>query len=226
MRTWSVAPTSQVNTTTIAPTASDVGTDDTAPQVAPDASPPPEKPAPRWWGKFLVWVGAIIVVVVIVAVIRPFAPGSTSPGSLTPVTVKSGTHAALIPVSPTALSQFTAASNRLNAANVTFTRAFGASSSGRSITQVTGEVTPYITALTEFAYTTHGITWPQAMQVPSQDLFLRTQAFISFLQSISFESASSLNTWIAQLHSLANQTQTADNIVRKDVGLATTSSYP
>jgi hypothetical protein len=217
-------PANELSAEMTAPTTAVVGADEGAPTLMPDADQSAEEPNPRWWGKYVVWVGAIAVVVIIVSIIRLFAPGSTSPGSLTPVTVKSDTHAALIPVSSTVLSQFTAASNRLNAANVTITHALDGST-GQSVAQVTQEVTPYVTALTEFAYTAHGITWPQAMQVPAQDLFLRTQAFISFLQSISFESAGSLNTWFAQLHALASQTQTADNLVRKDVGLATTSSY-
>jgi hypothetical protein len=64
------------------------------------------------------------------------------------------------------------------------------------------------------------------MQVPAQDLTLRTQALASFLQSISSESPATLNSWFAQLHALANETQTADNLVRRDIGLTSTSSYP
>jgi hypothetical protein len=62
--------------------------------------------------------------------------------------------------------------------------------------------------------------------VPAQDLTLRTQDFISFLQSISSENTATLNSWFAQLHTQANETETADNLVRKDVGLASTGSYP
>ena len=187
-----------------------------------DASTP--EPSSRRWIKSVPWVLAIIVVVVIVAIIRSQSPGSTS-GDLTPVSVTSGGHAALIQVSPTVLNQFTDASTNLDTANVTITHAL-ADSEGASVTQVTQEVTPYITSLSEFVYTLHFVAWPQAMQVPAQDLTLRTQALISFLQSISSESTASLNSWFAQLHSLANETETADNLVRRDVGLATTSSYP
>ena len=92
--------------------------------------------------------------------------------------------------------------------------------------QVTQELSPYVTSLSDFAYTVHFVAWPQALQVPAQDLTLRTQDFISFLQSISSESTATLNSWFAQLHALANETEAADNLIRKDVGLASTSSYP
>jgi hypothetical protein len=167
---------------------------------------------------------AVVVVVIVVAIIRSNSPGSTG-GDLTPVTVESGSHAALIPVSKTDLTEFSNISKKLNTANVTVTHAL-ASSSGQSVAQVTQEISPYVTSLSEFAYTVHFVAWPQAMQVPAQDLTLRTQAFISFLQSISSESTATLNSWFAQLHALANETEAADNLVRKDVGLASTSSYP
>ena len=185
-------------------------------------------PAPegflRRWGGAIPWIMAVVVVVVVVAIIRSNSPGST-PGSLTPETVKSGTHAALIPVNNTVLAQFTVASTSLNAANVTVTHAL-ADSSGQSVAQITQELSPYVTSLTDFAYTVHSVAWPLAILVPAQDLTLRAEDFISFLQSISSESTATLKSWIAQLHTLANETETADNLVRRDVGLASTSSYP
>ena len=208
-----------------------------SPRVVPDPAPAPvewvqglneDTPAPerflRRWGGAIPWAVAVVVIVVVVAIIRSNSPGST-PGSLTPETVKAGTHAALIPVSATVLDQFTVASTGLNAANVTVTHAL-ATSSGQSVAQVTQELSPYVTSLSEFAYTVHFVAWPQALQVPAQDLTLRTQDFISFLQSISSESTATLKSWFGQLHTLANETETADNLVRKDVGLASTSSYP
>ena len=208
-----------------------------SPRVVPDPAPAPvewvqglneDTPAPgrspRRWGSAIPWVVAVVVVVIIVAIIRANSPGST-PGSLTPLTVKSETHKELIPVSNTVLNQFTVASTRLNAANVTVTHAL-ATSSGQSVAQVTQELSPYVTSLSEFAYTVHFVAWPQGLQVPAQDLTLRTQDFISFLQSISSESTATLSSWFAQLHALANETEAADNLIRKDVGLASTSSYP
>jgi hypothetical protein len=178
----------------------------------------------RRWTNAIPWVVAVIVVVVLVAVIRSQSPGSTS-GDLTPVSVKSGSHAAFVLASPTVVTQFTDASTRLDTANVAISHAL-ANSKGASVAQVTQEVTPYVTSLSEFVYTLHFVAWPQALQVPAQDLTLRAQALISFLRSISSESTASLNSWFAQLRSLANETETADNLVRRDIGLAATSSYP
>jgi hypothetical protein len=98
--------------------------------------------------------------------------------------------------------------------------------SSQTVTQVNEAVSPYIGALQRFDFTLHLMVWPQSMQVPSENLMLRNQALVSFLQSISSESQSELPSWFSQLHSLASRAETADNQIRKDIGLATTTSFP
>jgi hypothetical protein len=202
-----------------------------APADATAGTPPSQDetaldPPPRRWGRVVVGLVSVVAVVVIVALIRANAPGET-PGTLTPTTVTSGSasHAALIPVSSRALDQFTSVSKPLNAANVTVTKAL-ANGSNQTVPQITQEVAPYITALDKFLYTSHSIVWPEALQVPAEDLTLRTQALITFLQSASTTNPAALSSWFAQLHSLGTQAVTADNLIRKDIGLSPTSSYP
>jgi hypothetical protein len=187
-----------------------------------ESAPPERKPGRR--AKVIVWLVAAVIVVVVVAVLRARGPGLPS-GSLTPVTVKSGAHSVLKPVSQTVLTQFNVASERLNTANDNITQALAASN-GASVAQVTREVTPYATALSDFDYTVHFIAWPGTMRAPVQELGLRTQALISFLGSVSSQGPATLNSWFGQLYALGNEAQTADNLVRLDVGMPTTSSYP
>jgi hypothetical protein len=152
----------------------------------------------------------------------------SSPGTLTPTTVKSGGSAppaATIPVSSSLKASFLSISNVLDAANVTVTQKL-ASSNNQPVAQVAQEITPYVTALDTFNFKTHFIAWPQSLQVPSEDLTLRTKSLISFLDSVSSASPATLNSWFTQLHALASMTQTADNLIRKDIGLTATTSYP
>jgi hypothetical protein len=180
---------------------------------------------PQRWGRIALWAVAAALVVVVVAVIRMNAPGATS-GSLTPTTVtKSSAPAALIAVSPSVKSAFAAASTNLNAANVTVTQAL-ASSSGQSVAQITQEVTPYAAELNTFVLKLHALTWPETMQVPSNDLTLRTQALTTFIATISSVNATTLGAWVSQFHALATSTEAADNLGRRDIGLRSTSSYP
>jgi hypothetical protein len=170
---------------------------------------------------------AAAAVVLIVALIRANAPGET-PGTLTPTTVTSAgsaSHAAVIPVSATVLNQFKSVSAPLNAANVTVTKAL-ANGSNQTVPQITQEVAPYAAALEKFVYTFNLIQWPESLQVPAEDLDLRTKALITFLQSAPTTNPAALSSWFAQLHSLGTQAVTADNLIRKDIGLSPTSSYP
>jgi hypothetical protein len=80
--------------------------------------------------------------------------------------------------------------------------------------------------LNTFELNQHSLQWPTALQVPSQDLSLRIHTLVSELTSISSVTPDTLSSWLAQFHALASKTQTADNLIRKDIGLPTTSSYP
>jgi hypothetical protein len=197
------------------------------PAIAPAARDSGRTRSPQRWHRVALWAVAAAVVVTVVAVIRMNAPGATS-GSLTPTTVpskSSAAPAALIPVSRSVKSAFVAASASLNAANDTVTQAL-ASSSGQSVAQITQELNPYATALNTFLVKLHLVTWPETMQVPSEDLTLRTQALATFISTISSVNATTLGAWVSQFHALASSTETAANLIRRDIGLRNTSSYP
>jgi hypothetical protein len=123
------------------------------------------------------------------------------------------------------LARFTAATKELDAANVTVTHVLARGSS-LSLTQVKEGVSPYIAALENFDFTLHFTAWPQALQIPSEDLMFGNQVLVSWLQSISSQSSATLSSWFTQLYRLGSQAETADNFFRHNIGLAPTSSYP
>jgi len=169
----------------------------------------------------------VLIVVVIVAIIRKSADNNPSGGSLTPTSVTHTTSAtpAVIPVSSAVKSTFSATSVDLTAANAAVTRAL-AGGAAQSPAQVAQEVAPYVTALDTFNYKNHFLVWPASLQVPAEDLTLRTDELIHYLSSISSASPATLTSWFAQFHSLARLTETTDNALRKDIGLPTSKSYP
>jgi hypothetical protein len=212
-------------------------TGDTAPDVqatatvhaSPEEAAPPAQRWPKNFGKVVLVLVTVLVVVVIVAIIRKSA--NTNPGgdSLTPTSVtrstSSGSTPALIPVSSSVKSAFSATSVDLTAANVAVTRAL-AGGAAQAPAQVAQEVAPYVTALDTFNYKNHLLVWPAALQTPAEDLTLRTDQLIHYLSSISSASPATLTSWFAQFHSLARLTETTNNALRKDIGLPLLNSYP
>jgi hypothetical protein len=204
---------------------------DVPPAAAVEPSPAEDAaPAQRWpknFGKVVLVLVTVLIVVVIVAIIRKSADNNPSGGSLTPTSVTHTTSAtpAVIPVSSAVKSTFSATSVDLTAANAAVTRAL-AGGAAQSPAQVAQEVAPYVTALDTFNYKNHFLVWPASLQVPAEDLTLRTDELIHYLSSISSASPATLTSWFAQFHSLARLTETTDNALRKDIGLPTSNSYP
>ena len=176
---------------------------------------------PRWWVKYIMWLGTAVIVVIIVAIIRSNSPPSTS----SPFGSLSNGTSTTIHVSNAVLTEFTTISKSLNTANIEATKAL-ANGSSQTTAQVATEVAPYLTALDTFNFDLHLMTWPRAMRVPSQDLVLRTKSLATFVVSEDSTNAASLSSWFTQFHALAQQTQAADNVVRRDIGLPTTTNYP
>jgi hypothetical protein len=225
---------SEPKTLTVPPSPdSNGGTADDVPAAAVAGPSPEEAPGParRWpknFGRIVLVLVTVLIVVVIVAIIRKSADNNPSGGSLTPTSVTrttSGSTPALIPVSSSVKSAFSATSVDLAAANASVTRAL-AGGAAQSPAQVAEEVAPYVTALDTFNYKNHFLAWPAALQVPAQDLALRTDELIHYLSSISSASPATLTSWFAQFHSLARLNQTTNNALRKDIGLPALNSYP
>jgi hypothetical protein len=64
------------------------------------------------------------------------------------------------------------------------------------------------------------------MQPAVQADHAQLTALLGLLQSFSTISATGTSAWLSDLHNQANTAQTADNVIRKDVGLPISSSFP
>ena len=203
-----------------APASAGAGGLKTAPKPDRATHKSGEPAPPRWWVKYVLWLGTAVVVVIIVAIIRSNSPGSTPNPFGSSISGSSSVH-----VSNAVLQQFTAISKTLDTANIEATKALSDGNT-QSVAQVATEVAPYLTALDTFNFDLHLMTWPTAMQAPSHDLRVRTQSLASFLGSVLSANAASLDSWFTQFHALAQETQVSDNVVRRDIGLPQTTNYP
>jgi hypothetical protein len=177
------------------------------------------------WGIALGCLG-IVATIIVSLILVVDAPGpSANSGALTTVTTGRATTIDDVVAGDNDQAAFVAASGPLDAANGTFKQAL-ASSSGASVARVAQHVTPYVTALTTFNYKLGQITWPPNVRLQSEDLNLRIRSLITFLSTISSATAATVNSWIAQLRSLASSAQSADNLVRTEIALSNTDAFP
>jgi hypothetical protein len=197
---------------------SDVPGEETAEPVSPESK------SRRRLGTFLPWLIAVVVVVVAVAVLR--LTSSTSPDSLTPTNVTSSKAATpTVPVTSSIKFRYLTASNQMIAANGVVTKALAGDRS-ESVASITQVATAYSTAAQIFAFEIHLIPWVGPTQVSSLNLELRIGVLVRFLAKASTVSPATLDSWLAHFHTLATGVQAGDNVVRKQMGLATTASYP
>jgi hypothetical protein len=175
--------------------------------------------------RLLPWFVAVVVVVVGVVVVRLTA--TTIPGSLTPrvVTPAPAHTVATAPVGSVTRAKYLAASNQMDMANAAATTSFSGTF-GDSVTRVDQALGPYVRALQTFVYTVHGLSWPGVTEVSSEQLTQQVQALVTYSSTASSVDAATLHTWLATFRSLAKGVQSADNVVRSEIGIATTASYP
>ncbi|MGO8862431.1 MAG: hypothetical protein ACLQRH_16955 [Acidimicrobiales bacterium] len=177
-------------------------------------------------GKFLPWIVAAIVVVVVVGVIR--LTSSNSPGSLTPTTVTPATSspvAATGSVAALTRAKYLAASKQMDVANAAAAHGLSGAT-GDSVAGVNQALGPYERALQTFVYTVHGLSWPGATLVSTEELTQQIETLVTYSTTVASVDPATLNAWLVRFRSLATSVQTADNIVRRQIGIATTTSYP
>jgi len=228
-RTAAFAPPALVTSPSIdvvAPAPAAVGIVEAAPEPeTATGSSAGEPPPRRWWLKNVrLWLWAALIAVIVVAIMRSHSPGPAPLASNSASSSSTSTKPS-VQVTSTVLAQFKTISGALDNANVAATKAL-TNGSTQSVAQVTSEVAPYISALEAFTFDLNLIAWPAAMQAPSQVLTLRTQYLTSYLASASSAGPAGLTSWFTRFHALAQQTQAGDNVVRRDLGLSTTSNYP
>lgn len=190
--------------------------------IAAETTPGEARPLGR---RVSPWLVAVMVVVVGVVVVR--LTTTTIPGSLTPTVVTHTTaHAvAPAPVSSVTRAKYLAASTQMDMANATATRSLSGAA-GDSVAQVDQAVGPYVRALQTFVYTVHFLSWPGVTAVSSEELTQRVQTLVTYSATDFFVDPATVQAWIVKFRSLATDVQAADNLVRRQIGIATTASYP
>ncbi len=223
--------------------------DPSAPEVPEDASedassssePWPDHPIGRLWSHprtkvVVLCLAAVVAVILIIWGIRLVSKGSGSGNpSTTATTATTATHHAashvhqpafVAPIDTANLTKYQQYAAGIDTANATATTAFVGAGSTPTLAQVTPVVTAYRTALNLYDFQLRFIQWPASMQPAITVEHAQLEALVSFLQSISTVTPTGVSPWLSQLHIRAATAQTADNQIRQDLGLPSTSSFP
>ena len=177
----------------------------------------------------LVLAGAVAVVLIIWGLrIATKSPSSGAP--LTTTTTFSPAHHAPLaaPISTAQLTQYEGYAAGLKKANEAATKGLVGVGSTHSPTQTqaAGVVTSYGVALNLYDFQLHFIQWPTSMQTAIALDHAQFKALMSFLQSFNTVAPTGMSAWLTQLHDRTGTTETADNQIRTDLGLPSSSSFP
>ena len=132
----------------------------------------------------------------------------------------------MAPIDSAQLTQYEGYAAGLQTANGTAAKAFVDAGSTPSTTQLAPAVTAYGSALNLYDFQLHFIAWPASMQPAIQYDHAQLKALMSFLQSFSIVTPTGMSAWLTDLHNRAGTAQSADNVIRKDLGLPSSSSFP
>jgi hypothetical protein len=132
------------------------------------------------------------------------------------------------PISAAQMTQYDGYAAGLKTANEAATRGFVGvgSTHAPTQTQVAGVVTSYGVAVNLYDFQLHFIQWPASMQTAIAVDHAQFKALLSFLQSFNIVAPSGMSAWLAQFHARTRTTEAADNEIRKDLGLPSSSSFP
>jgi hypothetical protein len=160
-------------------------------------------------------------------------PGSSGPSlpapttaTTQPATSNPAQAASVAPIDSSQLAQYEQFAAALQTANGVAAKAFVDAGSTLTTTQLAPVVTAYGSALNLYDFQLHFIAWPASMQPAIQADHVQFKALMSFLQSFSIVTPTGMSAWLSDLHSRAGTTQAADNVIRKDLGLPSSSSFP
>ncbi len=185
----------------------------------------------RWAKVAVLCLAAVVVVILIIWGIRLVhnGPGSGAPSLPPPSTAArhATSHTAFVaPIDNAQLAQYEQYAAGLQKANIAATSGFISAGSTPTTAQLTPVVTAYRTALNLYDFQLHFIQWPASMQSAIQVDHGQLTALLSLLQSFSLVSSTGTSVWLSDVRDRASTTQTADNEIRHDVGLPSSSSFP
>jgi len=160
-------------------------------------------------------------------------PGSSGPNlpppsttTTRPATSQTAQTVSVAPIDSAQLAQYEQYAAGLQTANEAASKGFGDAGSTPTATQLASVAAAYRAAVNVYDFQLHFIQWPVSMQAAIATDHAQMQALMSFLQSISSVSSTGKSAWLSDLHSRARTTQTANNQIRKDLGLPSSSSFP
>jgi hypothetical protein len=107
------------------------------------------------------------------------------------------------------------------AAALGFSRAAGA-----SVPEVIFVVSQYQKELQTFAFIVHALSWPGATRTSSRTLTVQIDTLVTYSSTVSSVTPTTLDGWLLTFHVLALRVQSADNALRGEIGIPTTTSYP
>ena len=156
-------------------------------------------------------------------------PSLPPPSTATTASTSEATHAStalVTPIDSAQLAQYDGYAAALQTANGVAAKAFVDAGSSPSTTQLAPVVTAYGSALNLYDFQLHFINWPASMESAIALDHAQLKALMSFLQSFSIVTPTGMSTWLVDLHNRAGTAQAADNVIRRKLGLSSSSSFP
>jgi hypothetical protein len=124
------------------------------------------------------------------------------------------------------VAQYAPYAQSLQVANQTAAASFDKPGTTPTPAQLALVVIQYGKGLATYNTDLGSISWPASMQTAIQVDHSQLQSLMSFLQSFSIIQPAGVSAWLVQLHGRTSSAQSADNEVRRDLGLQSTSSFP
>jgi hypothetical protein len=207
-----------------------------APEFEPTAEENPIRRlwSHRWTKAVILCVVAVAAVLLIIWTIRLAHNGPNTGGSSAPATQPASGHGAatashssfVSPITPAQLARYKLYANRLQPANVAASKAIVSAGSAPTTAQLAAAVTAYHSAVNLYDFQLRFIQWPASMQAAIADDHAQLEALVSFLATFSTTSPTNMSGWLSGLHIRTGAAQTTDNLVRRDLGLPNTNSFP
>jgi len=189
----------------------------------------------RWTKVTVLCLGAAVAVTLIIWGIRlthndPGSAGPTLPPQTTTPTRSATSQPAgtafVAPIDSAQLTQYEQYAAALQTANVVASKGFGGAGRTPTPTQLAAVATAYGSALNLYDFQLHFISWPARMQTAIEVDHAQLKALMSFLRSFSSVGPTGASAWLSDLHNRAGRTQAADNRIRHQLGLTSSSSFP
>jgi hypothetical protein len=190
--------------------------------------------AHRWTKAGVLCLVSLAAVLLIIWSIRlAHNPGSSS-GTPTTVAQSASGHGGattpptsfVSPVTPAQLARYKLYAAPFQQANVTASKAFASAGSTPTTAQLAAAVAAYHYAVNLYDFQLRFIQWPTAMQASIDDDHAQLEALVSFLASFTTVSPTNMSGWLSGLHIRTTAAETTDNLVRRDLDLPGSNTYP